>query len=56
MFGSDSPWLDQAEQVENVQRFELSGRDRELILYDNARWMIDCWRETASRNHSQTGE
>lgn len=56
MYGSDSPWLDQAEQVENVRRLGLSSRDEELILYDNARRMIDSWRETASRYQRQTGE
>ena len=41
MFGTDSPWLDQAEQVRSLIELGLGDEETEMILYGNARRMLD---------------
>jgi predicted TIM-barrel fold metal-dependent hydrolase len=48
MFGTDSPWLDQAEQVGNILQLGMSDDETERVLYLNARRMIDEWQTQAA--------
>lgn len=50
MFGTDSPWLDQTEQAGNVVKLGLGDRETEMILYSNARAMLDGWKAQGGRN------
>lgn len=43
MFGSDSPWLDQSEQVAKLRRLALESETEEKILGRNARRLLDGW-------------
>ncbi len=50
MFGTDSPWLDQSEQAGHVLRLGLGHRETEMILYSNARRLLDGWKAPGGRN------
>ncbi len=47
MFGTDSPWLDQSEQAGYLPRLGLGDEATEMILFSNARGMIDNWKARA---------
>lgn len=51
MFGTDSPWLDQAEEVGNVLRLDLGDEVTEKILCGNARRMLDEWQHAAAAHN-----
>ncbi|MBQ9358776.1 MAG: amidohydrolase [Abditibacteriota bacterium] len=41
MFGTDSPWSDPVEQMEYIRSLELSDEDKQLVLGENARWLLE---------------
>ena len=40
LFGTDSPWTDQKEQIEHIMSLDLTNREKELILGENAKLLL----------------
>jgi len=40
LFGTDSPWADQADEVAKIEQLKLAPRDREAVLEGNARRLL----------------